>query len=263
MRTVTMRIIAVGAGLFLLCAAQILPAGQNLAPAKQSAKTAKVQARQKAAADSAAAQATADSAALKTDSSAAQVMVSNIVTLKVVTVPESASVYLGDSLRGTSPCSIAGLLPGPYVLTLKKKGFYLKKAEITVDTTAVQELSFTLLQPAFLRVESTPSGADVLIDGKKEGVSPYENDKVKPGDHALKIELRDYVPFEKTLTAASSGRDTVRLTLERTLAYKDSVAAAQKAEEKARRERFVFTLVSALFSVAAIALVVFEASSGE
>ena len=207
--------------------------------------------------------AAADSAAAKADSSATAVLVSNIVTLKVVTVPESASVYLDDSLRGASPCSIEGLLPGPHVLTLKKKGYYLKRAEIAMDTTPVQELSFTLLQPAFLRIESTPDGAGVSIDAKKEGATPYENDKVKPGDHQIKVALKDYVPFEKTIAVASNSRDTLRLTLDHTQAYKDSVAAAAQVAEKARRERFIFAVVSALFSVCAIALVVFEASSGD
>jgi hypothetical protein len=267
MRAMSMKSIAVCAVVFSLCAGPVWSQNQAAVPVKQNVKPAKAPSKQKAAPPDTglAAQpaAASDTAAAKADSAAAQVTVSNIITLNVVTVPESAAVYLDDSLRGASPCTITGLLPGPHLLTLKKKGFYLKKAEITLDTAPVQELSFTLLQPAFLRVESTPAGAAVSIDGKKEGVSPYENDKMKPGDHAVKVELRDHVPFEKTIAVESNGRDTLRLTLDHTQAYKDSVAAAALVAEKSRRERFVFALVSALFSVCAVALVVFEASSGE
>jgi hypothetical protein len=182
-------------------------------------------------------------------------------SFKVVTDPDSAAVFLDDSLKGWSPCLISGAAHGSHILTLKKKGYYLKKAEIAVDSTLAQELSFVLLKPAFLRIISDPAGAMLALDGKGEGVTPYENNKVKPGDHVVKVTLTQYVPVEQTVSVKSGGSDTLRFALEHTAAYKDSVAAVQQTAEKLKKERSMFSIVSALFCLCGVILVVIEASN--
>jgi hypothetical protein len=179
----------------------------------------------------------------------------------VAAEPESVQVLLDDSLKGFAPCSLSGVTPGGHVLTLKKRGCYLKKAEIVVDSASPRELSFVLLKPSFLRVTSSPAGAALSIDGKKEGVTPYENDKVKPGDYSLRVERRDYTPLERSLTVTSGGCDTVHFALEHSKAYTDSVETARRNAEKLRKDRFVFTAVSALFSLCGILLIIIEANS--
>jgi hypothetical protein len=182
-------------------------------------------------------------------------------SFRVVAEPESVQVLLDDSLKGFAPCSLSGVAPGGHVLTLKKRGYYLKKAEIVVDSASPQELSFVLLKPSFLRVTSDPAGAVLFIDGKKEGVTPYENDKVKPGDHMLKVEIRDHTPGERAMAVKSGGCDTVHFALVHTRAYTDSVETALRAAEKLRKDRFIFTAVSALFSLCGIVLIIIEANS--
>jgi hypothetical protein len=184
-----------------------------------------------------------------------------LFSFRVVTEPESASVLLDDSLKGVSPCSLSAVAPGNHALTLKKTGYYLKKAEITVDSASPPMLSFVLLKPAFLSVISDPSGAVLSIDGKNEGITPYVNDKVKPGDHTLKVEFKQYLATEQTVSIVNGGCDTIRFTLEHTAAYKDSVQAAQQAKKKLRKDRFTFSVVSAIFCVCAILLVVVEANN--
>jgi hypothetical protein len=192
------------------------------------------------------------------DTSAADSLVPKVSTFSVITRPDSVQVFLNDSLRGVAPCTVSNVIPGVYTLVLKKVGCYLKKAEITVDSSSGQEFTFTLLRPAVVRVESNPSGAEVSIDGKKTGVTPWENDKVKPGDYSIGVKLASYKPVEKKLTSASMAHDTLRFQLEHTEAYRDSVVAAQKAEAKARKEHFNGLLASALFILGAVVVLVFE-----
>jgi hypothetical protein len=192
---------------------------------------------------------------------AADSLARKLFSFRVVTDPESASVFLDDSLKGVSPCSLSTVAPGNHILTLKKAGHYLKKAEITVDSASPPIVSFVLLKPAFLSVICDPAGAVLSIDGKNEGITPYENDKVKPGDHTLKVELKQYATAEKAVSIKNGGRDTVRFTLEHTAAYMDSVQAARQTMEKLHKDRFVFTVVSAIFCFCAILLVVVEANN--
>jgi hypothetical protein len=188
-------------------------------------------------------------------------MAAMLFTLKIVTEPESVSVLLDDSLKGFSPCTLSGVAPGGHVLTLKKSGYYLKKAEITVDSATPRDLSFVLLKPAFLRVTSNPTGALLSIDGTNEGTTPYENDKVKPGDHTIKVERRQFTAAERAIAVKNGGRDTVHFSLEHTQVYRDSVVTALRTAEKLRKDRFTFTIVSALFSLCAILLIVIEANN--
>jgi hypothetical protein len=227
------------------------PSTQNAAPAI-SAK------QKKEKADSTVAVAK-DTANNRADSLApADSLAQRLFTIRVTTQPESAQVFLDDSLQGVSPCSVANVIPGAHQLILKKVGCYLKKAQITVDSATPPDYSYTLLQPAFMRVESEPSGAEVAIDGKKTGIAPWESDKIKPGDYTVKMELASYRPVEKKVTAASAGHDTLRIVLVHTEEYQDSVAAARLAETKAKKEHFNGALASALFVLGALVVLVME-----
>jgi hypothetical protein len=180
-------------------------------------------------------------------------------TVKIISDPAGAAVYVDDSLQGTAPLSIAGIAPGNHVLTLKKKGCFLKKADITVDSTATaKEFSFVLLQPGFLKVETTPSGAELWIDDKKEGTTPYETDRIKPGDHSVKLQLNNYTSQERTVKIENSGRDSLKITLEYSRAYKDELAATQAVKERERNERMYLGIVSGIFVVGALILVFIE-----
>ena len=200
-----------------------------------------------------------DTASVRKDSAAsADSLVQRLFTIRVTTQPESAQVFLDDSLIGASPCSASNVIPGTHQLVLKKVGCYLKRAQITVDSATPQEYSYTLLQPAFLRVESEPAGAELSIDGRKSGVTPWESDKVKPGDYTVRMDQATYRPVEKKVTVASAGRDTLRAVFVHTEEYQDSIAAAKLAETKAKKEHFNGALASALFLLGALVVLVLE-----
>lgn len=241
-----------------------LRAGSAVAPGAVQQKAAikkSIQKPKASKADSASEARSRDSSITAADSLRRDSLMHKTFTFKVVTEPESVAVLLDDSIKGMSPCSLSGVTPGNHVLTLKKIGYYLKKAEISVDSASSPELSFVLLKPAFLSVISDPAGAAVSLDGKNEGITPCGIEKVKPGDHSVRVELRQYTVMEQTVSLKNGGCDTVRLTLEHTAAYRDSVSAALQAAEKLHKERFTFSIVSAVFCLCAILLVVVEANS--
>jgi hypothetical protein len=181
-------------------------------------------------------------------------------TLSIKSDPAGAAVYLDDSLKGESPLLIPEVAPGNHILTLKKKGCFLKKAEITVDSaTTSKELSFVLLQPGSLTIETIPAGAELWIDNKKEGTTPYQTGTIKPGDHSVKVSLERYVPQERTVTIDNGGRDSLKLTFEYTPEYKKELAAVQAAQTRQLKERTYLGIVSGLFVLGALVLVFIEA----
>lgn len=201
-----------------------------------------------------------DSVKTATDSLPAQVASAPQCTLSIKTDPAGAAVYIDDSLKGETPLTIPGVAPGNYTLILKKKGCFLKKAEIAVDSSTRQkDLAFVLLQPGFLKVESTPSGAELWIDDKKEGTTPYQTDRIKPGDHSIKLTLKKYTPMERTITISNGGRDSLNMTLEYTREYKDEMAAEEAARSREKKERMYLGIVSGVFALGAIVFVFIEA----
>jgi hypothetical protein len=178
--------------------------------------------------------------------------------LSVGTEPDSAVVVLDDSVRGMTPCTLSGIPAGNHTIILRKKGCYIKKAEVIVDSSSSKKLFFTLLKPASLWIFSEPSGAILSIDGKNEGVTPYADDKVKPGDHAISAKLKGYMLIERNLSLQNSERDTVNLIFERSKAYQDSITAIAKATVKAEKEHHAIVLASAVFCLAAIVLILIE-----
>jgi hypothetical protein len=203
-------------------------------------------------------QAAPDSLQAVGDSLVSDSLQRSLATLRVKTQPESAQVYLDDSLICMSPCVLSDVAPGKRVLIIKKVGCYLKRVEVEVQEGSDQELSFILLQPAFLRIESNPQGAGITIDTQAVGTTPYEAATLKPGEHTVSVILATYKPVTREIMAQGAGRDTLRFTLEHTEAYLDSVYDARIAAQKAARESFYGKLATALFFLGAVAVILME-----
>jgi hypothetical protein len=67
---------------------------------------------------------------------------------------------------------------------------------------------------AQVMVKSCPDGADIALDGKFAGSTP-STFKIKSGDHSVRIELKGFLPWEKSLTIAPGGQITLNANLQR------------------------------------------------
>ncbi len=179
------------------------------------------------------------------------------VTLIVKTEPAGVSIFLNDSLMGLSPITVEGLDIGKHYLTLKKTGYYLKKAELNIDTAGVSELFFTLQQPGGLKISSTPVGAEVLIDGKPSGKTPLNSSQMKPGEYKVRAELPGYDPFENQVSVKSGVIETLQIDLKHSAAYLDSLENA-RIEAQRNRKRFSSILVMSAFTVFGVILFLME-----
>jgi len=82
---------------------------------------------------------------------------------------------------------------------------------------AYDTLSFQVVEPApqtgTLRVETTPSGATVRIDGTHVGTSPVERSGLIPGSHSVRVSRSGYQTSTQTATVTAGTTTTVRITL--------------------------------------------------
>jgi PEGA domain len=65
---------------------------------------------------------------------------------------------------------------------------------------------------ASLIVRSTPDGADILLDGKFAGNTP-STVRIKAGDHTVRIELKGFTAWEKSLTVSADAQITLNANL--------------------------------------------------
>jgi hypothetical protein len=99
-----------------------------------------------------------------------------------------------------TPFNVTGLSPGKHIISASKSGY---SSEIrSVDVAADSKSSLVLhLSPvnALMVVNSTPPGADVIVDGRPTGrVTPVQF-AVEKGSHTVLLRKRGYV--DETVTA--------------------------------------------------------------
>jgi hypothetical protein len=160
--------------------------------------------------------------------------------LRIISTPDSVSVTIDDSLAGKTPLDLPNLSAGSHVLKLSKVGYFLKKATVIVAAGSTKELSFSLASPATLIVTSLPAGAAVLIDARQAGTTPFKDQKLKPANYSLSVQLAGYQTFKQQVTLSDGGRDSLHVELVKPapVAASQPVTAPvvqQKKPEDARR----------------------------
>ena len=140
--------------------------------------------------------------------------------LFVTTVPAGAVVSCDGILRDVSPLRLTDLRPGSHLVSATKQG--LLDARRTVDVRANETVAVELaLDPilGLVLIHSTPTGADVQIDGAFRGKTPllvtdlqigrYRVQLASPGHASREVELivKDRVPvkLDVSLLSTASG----------------------------------------------------------
>ncbi len=70
------------------------------------------------------------------------------------------------------------------------------------------------LEEASIEFSSTPSGADILIDGSFVGNTPSTL-RVAPGRHVIELRVGGYRPWTRTMTVEPGSHPSIRATLEK------------------------------------------------
>ncbi len=182
--------------------------------------------------------------------------------IKVTTVPETAEVSVDSVIKGSSPLTIDSLQPGAHVLIIKQKGYFGKKVTMDAAPDSTVAVNVALVKPAALVIASDPAGAKIFFDGKESGVTPYENAKVKPGDHVIRLEKERCAPFEKTITATEGKTDSLTFSLPAMKAQPAAPATpATRPAPKLGLDSTILIVLSGIFVLFGIAIFAVESGS--
>lgn len=128
-------------------------------------------------------------------------------TLTVTSTPAGAVIYLDGAPDGETPRTFESIHAGKHSLRLVRIGYedwttdieLLANQPLTVDAKLEKRVTpYT----GTLTVQSSPSRADVEIDGALRGQTPITLTDLPPGVHTVRLSLENYETWESEVQIA-------------------------------------------------------------
>ena len=116
---------------------------------------------------------------------------------------EDADILINNEQKGIGKWG-GMMIPGKYTIEVQKDGCHSQSRQIELKDNDTVSVDFTALKTitGSLRVDYEPAGADVLLNGKKVGVTPLVLKELPVGDYQLEIWKEYYVKEFATVKIA-------------------------------------------------------------
>ncbi len=112
-----------------------------------------------------------------------------------------------------TPYTIARLPAGTYNVVISRDGYEDFQQSVTIEGGQTNSVVGNLSSPrGEINIETSPTGVEVLIDGKSYGPSPVRA-TLSAGDHTYTVKRPGAEPYEKTFTLKSGAILTKKLNL--------------------------------------------------
>ncbi|QDA31598.1 PEGA domain-containing protein [Thermococcus indicus] len=150
--------------------------------------------------------------------------------LTIYSSPSGAEVYLNGTYIGTTPVENHKLDVGTYEIEIKKESYSQYTQKVTINPGETTTLNVNLNElPASLRIESTPSGAEVYINGDYYGTTPIET-TLSAGTYTIRITKQDYEDYTTKITLEAGGEKKLTATLTPKFGYLTVTSSPSGAE---------------------------------
>lgn len=141
-----------------------------------------------------------------------------VLGIKIVSDPPGADVFIDGAKQGGQTPVVLPLAPGRYNLVLRMAGFSAYVSEIHVTDNVLSQLNATLRakdtsKVAWADVTSTPSGAEIVIDGSTTSQFTPSRVQVPAGIHTITLKKKGFVPARRPLEVSEGGTVSVEATL--------------------------------------------------
>jgi hypothetical protein len=136
----------------------------------------------------------------------------------VTSQPPGADVFInGAKQSGQTPLTLP-LAPGQYNLVLRLQGYEAYAGNIQVKDNSQTQLDATLVEKsatrvAWAQVNSTPKGAEIIIDGNSTGQFTPARVQMPTGIHNIVLRLNGYQQAKRTVQASEGGTVPIEETL--------------------------------------------------
>ncbi|MGE3189002.1 MAG: PEGA domain-containing protein [Vicinamibacterales bacterium] len=156
--------------------------------------------------------------------------------LLVRTTPAGAAVTIDGEAAGETPLTLRDLPLGTRTVRVSRAGYVPMERRVALTAARPSrslELRLTAERPAApaarpraaapaaprattgsLLVESRPTGATVMVNGRARGATPLTLDGLAPGRYTIRIERPGYRPWQTTADVTAGGRARVAASLQ-------------------------------------------------
>ncbi|MCI0611991.1 TonB family protein [bacterium] len=131
--------------------------------------------------------------------------------VSVTSEPAGATVWVGDEKKGVTPLQLADLPIGKYSIQVKLPGYedFKQDVELTKEQSTLDlPVTLKLVDPTQLkgsvRIVSVPDGADVILDGKVLGKTPFKWQRAPVGDQILVFKKEGYEDRSVTVSVIAN-----------------------------------------------------------
>ena len=150
-------------------------------------------------------------------------------SLKVVTIPPKARVYVDDQFRGESPLDLPDMEPGDYRVRIEMKGRETLARNVTIEKGQPNTQEFRLeSNTGSLKISTEPSGVQIFLDGKLAGITRSKAGNTDQVSEVLEIE--ELEKGTRTLTVVKKGHAYPKRQIE--IIPNDSVTLHIKMERR-------------------------------
>ncbi|MCQ8893621.1 MAG: PEGA domain-containing protein [Methanolinea sp.] len=134
--------------------------------------------------------------------------------LSISSVPSGATILLDGINRGQTSQTISGLDSGEHQVVLEKDGYapYEKTVILSPGRPAFVVANLARLYGS-LRIQSTPSGAAVFLNGTAAGVTPLVIGDLLPGEYTVTLSKTGYVNATRMATVSAGQEKFVIVAL--------------------------------------------------
>jgi len=139
-------------------------------------------------------------------------------TLHLLVTPTLSSVSLDGEAVVVVPITgvliIRDVVPGNHVVQVSKQGYVTATIDVYVSKNEIKKVPITLTTAdnGPLSITSTPSGAQVILDGQPIGVTPLTLPDVSGGQHSIVLKMEGYNDYMANISVTGDG-ETVAATL--------------------------------------------------
>lgn len=138
--------------------------------------------------------------------------------VEISSEPDEATIYLDENYVGISPKTINDIPTGIHSIMLKKDGYYDWDSEIEIikgRTVSINARMETREIPydGSINIQSTPSNAEVYIDGVFKGYTPLVVRELGPNNYHISLKLAGYQDWDGSVDVSVDEQEKISANL--------------------------------------------------
>jgi hypothetical protein len=140
-------------------------------------------------------------------------------SLLIRSTPPGAMVFVDDERKGVTPLAVRALDLGTRRVRVQRDGFDVENRQVTLTEGRPSRSLDVPLRPlataaaatpgartGTLVIESRPSGATALVNGRSVGTTPLTLDALAPGSYSVQLQLAGFRPVTTTVRVVAGSR---------------------------------------------------------